>query len=169
MVHAAVIPTTSAKINFLGEFRELVCISFYVSIYLWRQSSSSTLKEINFMLLNACEIFLDGLPKQFRTSQGLKCLYPTGGARIRHFSKYVPKRIKELSNPVVDSFFVWNRILTAHTSCCLTRDEDKLVAISATARRVQPLVQGTYLGDFWSRYLPYHLFQNVWPPKRLVS
>ena len=56
------------------------------------------------MLQKACEIFPYGLPKQFRTSQGPKCLDPTEGARIRHFSKFVPKRMKELSDPVVDSF-----------------------------------------------------------------
>jgi hypothetical protein len=68
------------------------------------------------------------------------------GSKNPPLSKFVPKRIKELSNPVVGSFFVWNRILTTYTSCYLTRDEDKLVAISAA---------------FSPRHLPRRLLESI--------
>jgi hypothetical protein len=144
------------------ECRELVSIGTYMLF--GETPSMSNPKEPNFVFQNACEIFPDGLPKQFRESQGLKSLDPmTDGARIRKMSDSIPKHIKEVSDPVVDSFFIWNRILTTYTRCYLTRDEDKLIAISAIARRMQPLVSGTYLAGLWTRHLPYHLLWHAWP------
>jgi hypothetical protein len=100
MVHAAVILTTLAKINLFGNAESLYV---YLSMYLFMETIIKLDSQRNQP--SCCRRLVpDGLPKQFRTSQGLKCLDLTEGARIRYFSKFVPKRIKELSDPVIDSF-----------------------------------------------------------------
>jgi hypothetical protein len=61
------------------------------------------------------------------------------------------------SGPLVDHYYVWNKVLLAYTRCSLTHDEDKLIAISAIAKQIQLLAKDTYLAGLWRRYLPYHL------------
>ena len=119
---------------------------------------------------NACEIFPEGLPQQMVDSQGFKSLDPmTVGERLRKTSSSkILKHIRETSDPVLNSFFIWHRILAAYMECSLTKDEDKLVAISAIAKCMEPLVNGTYLAGLWVRYLPYHLLWRVWLPQPVL-
>jgi hypothetical protein len=110
-------------------------------------------------------MFPEGLPPQLNSSEGLKSLDPmTTGARLLKTSKHALEHIKAMSDPILDSFFIWNRILSAYMECSLTRDEDRLVAISAIAKSIQPLVNDTYLAGLWVRHLPYHLLWYLESP-----
>ena len=110
-------------------------------------------------------MFPEGLPPQLNRNKGLKSLDPmTTGAELRKTSDGILKHIRKTSDPVLDSFFIWNRILTAYMDCSLTKDEDRLVAISAITKSIQPLVNDTYLAGLWLRHLPYHLLWRLQSP-----
>lgn len=99
-------------------------------------------------------------------SQGFKSLDPmTTGAEIRATSHHILQRVKNTSDPVLNTFFIWHRILETYTKCSLTQDTDKLVAISAITQNIQPLVNDTYLAGLWVRYLPYQLLWFRYFPK----
>lgn len=53
------------------------------------------------------------------------------------------------TSQLVDAFKVWALAVSAYTQGSLTKEDDKLVAISAIAREVQPLMQCRYLAGHW--------------------
>jgi hypothetical protein len=44
---------------------------------------------------------------------------------------------------------LWNDMLNIYTRCDLTRESDRLIAISGLARLIQPLIPGRYLAGHW--------------------
>jgi hypothetical protein len=64
-----------------------------------------------------------------------------------------------ISNRIIDAYSVWIMAIRIYSRCHLTKEQDKLVAISAIAREIQPIIQGEYLAGLWRRYLP---FQLLW-------
>lgn len=51
------------------------------------------------------------------------------------------------------SYKLWNDIVEDYTRASLTKERDKLVAISAIAREMQPLMQSRYLAGLWESNL----------------
>lgn len=50
----------------------------------------------------------------------------------------------------VDPYYVWNKIVVAYTESKLTKEYDKLVAISAVAKRIRLMTQDDYLAGLVS-------------------
>lgn len=48
---------------------------------------------------------------------------------------------------------VWEYTLETYTSCSLSKEHDKLVAISGIARMLQPFIQSDYLAGLWRKHL----------------
>ena len=70
------------------------------------------------------------------------------------------------SGPLIDPYYVWNKILLAYTRCALSHDTDKLVAISAAAKQIESMAKDVYLAGLWRRHLPYHLLWYTDPHKQ---
>lgn len=68
-----------------------------------------------------------------------------------HDTEYGDDDLESRTRPsrLVDAFKVWALTVSAYTSGRLTKEDDKLVAISAIAREVQPLMQCRYLAGHW--------------------
>jgi hypothetical protein len=60
---------------------------------------------------------------------------------------------------LINAFRVWAHAVQAYTAGSLTNSEDKLVAISAIAREVQPLMRSRYLAGHWEADL---VLQLAW-------
>lgn len=65
------------------------------------------------------------------------------------------------SGPLIDPYYVWNKILVAYTRCVLTKEYDKLVAISGVAKVIQGMTRDDYFAGMWRRHLEYHLLWNT--------
>jgi hypothetical protein len=72
------------------------------------------------------------------------------------------QQLRELSDvPELDAFSLWNSIVCNYSSGKLTYSEDKLVAISGLASRMQKHTQSEYLAGLWRKHLPYQLLWTV--------
>jgi hypothetical protein len=69
-----------------------------------------------------------------------------------------------ISNRIIDAYAVWIMAIRLYTRCHLTEERDKLVAVSAIAREIQPIIQDEYLAGLWRRYLPFQLLWFVHHP-----
>ncbi|KAH6889410.1 heterokaryon incompatibility protein-domain-containing protein [Thelonectria olida] len=63
--------------------------------------------------------------------------------------------------PELDAFSLWDSIVYTYSTGKLTYSEDKLVAISGLASRMQKHTQSEYLAGLWRRHLPYQLLWTV--------
>jgi hypothetical protein len=81
--------------------------------------------------------------------------------RSEVFIKKTPFKFSSIpelpSGPLIDPYYVWNKVLLAYTRGALTKQSDKLVAISAVAKQIQGMTKDRYLAGMWRRYLEYHL------------
>lgn len=101
----------------------------------------------------ASETFPGGLPPG--TNSSPKSLDPhVGGALVRQSHGLTP-------NPDLDAFSMWNQIVYGYSNGTLTYSEDKLVAISGLASRMQKHIRSDYLAGLWRKYLPYQLLWTV--------
>ncbi len=48
---------------------------------------------------------------------------------------------------------LWNQLLFTYTLRSLTEEKDKLIAISAVAKEIQPLMHGEYLAGIWRTHM----------------
>lgn len=108
-------------------------------------------------------MFPEGIAPLFNhRNKGLKCLDPTTTGKEIRMATIIPKHIRDTSDPVLDSYLIWTRILTSYMECSLTKEEDKLVAISAITKSIQSLVNHTYIAGLWIQNLPFHLLWKMW-------
>lgn len=101
----------------------------------------------------ASETFPLGLPPGVRVA--LKTLNPqVDGAALRQG--------RGLSaDPELNAFSLWDRIVYDYSNGKLSYSEDKLVAISGRASRMQEHTQSEYLAGLWRKHLPYQLLWTV--------
>ncbi|PVH68935.1 HET-domain-containing protein, partial [Cadophora sp. DSE1049] len=66
---------------------------------------------------------------------------------------------------LLDSFAIWNMVVSTYSSCGLTFETDKLIAVSALARHCQTQLglEGDYLAGLWSKYLGNQLLWETHP------
>jgi hypothetical protein len=64
-----------------------------------------------------------------------------------------------ISKRIIDAYSVWIMTIRSYTRCQLTKERDKLVAVSAIAREIQPIIQDEYIAGLWRQSLP---FQLLW-------
>jgi hypothetical protein len=75
----------------------------------------------------------------------------------RYFKDRATGATRFATSSSVDGLLLWNSYLSAYTGCSLTRTSDKLVAISAIAKVLKPIIESEYLAGLWTRYLPWQL------------
>ncbi|KAH7129868.1 heterokaryon incompatibility protein-domain-containing protein [Dactylonectria estremocensis] len=69
----------------------------------------------------------------------------------------------------LDAFSLWDDIVYTYSNGKLTYSEDKLVAISGLASRMQKHTQSEYLAGLWRKHLPYQLLWTVGGIQWVVS
>ncbi|KAF4465900.1 heterokaryon incompatibility [Fusarium albosuccineum] len=101
----------------------------------------------------ACEAFPTRLPPE--VGRLPRCLDPhVEGAALREW--------QGLSKaPELNAFSLWHTIVYTYSNGRLTYSEDKLVAISGLASRMQEYTQSEYLAGLWRKHLPYQLLWSV--------
>lgn len=97
---------------------------------------------------DAAEVYPDGVPSEISSlSSRFKSLSP---------DRYTPR-----NDSNVGGHLVWHRIVEKYTACGLTFPGDKLVALSAIAKALTPVLQDEYVAGMWRRYLACELLWNA--------
>ena len=105
--------------------------------------------------LEACETFPRGNPPDLLRA-GFKGLEPhIDGKRRRAEFNQEP-------DSDLDAYHLWDKIVHAFTSSSLTKPEDKMIALSGLASRVQQILDDEYLAGLWKRILPSQLMWQVY-------
>ena len=65
------------------------------------------------------------------------------------------------SEQVLSCLDWWCELLNRYTNCSLTKESDKLVALSGLAKQVDPLLQATYLAGLWSTHIVHQLLWRI--------
>jgi hypothetical protein len=60
----------------------------------------------------------------------------------------------------------WNEILKAYTNCSLTKETDKLVALSGITQEIANCLQYNYLAGLWKERLERQLLWTCRPPNK---
>jgi hypothetical protein len=100
--------------------------------------------------LEACEIFPSKLPPKLATNYKKK---------NRFFTVEATSSSKEFS--ISELLPAWCDLVTVYTKGRLTRQSDKLIAISGVAKRVARLISSEYLAGLWRIGFPGQLLWNV--------
>jgi hypothetical protein len=58
----------------------------------------------------------------------------------------------------------WDETVSAYTKCGLTKEQDKLIAISGIADYFEKKMKDDYLAGLWRSVLPYQLLWRVEDP-----
>lgn len=113
--------------------------------------------------LEACESFPDGLPE---SPDPLTFIVRTGLKRIKPAVKYAIQNAENsnVSESRLDGYAYWDGIVDIYTRSSLTRQEDKLIALSGVAKEMSFLLNDQYLAGLWKRNLPYQLLWSVHKP-----
>ncbi|MCJ1418445.1 hypothetical protein MMC32_004793 [Xylographa parallela] len=103
----------------------------------------------------ACEAFPLQIPFQIGGTNA-KVNFPLidGGGRASRMQTQIAS----------NAYKLWGRIVYAYTSGALSRESDKLIAISGIAARMREVVDDEYLAGMWRRHLAYQL---LWQVRRL--
>ncbi|KAK2752427.1 hypothetical protein CKAH01_17706 [Colletotrichum kahawae] len=95
----------------------------------------------------AAEIYPEDLPVNLRPS-----LTSLRGFGLRHQS--APENS-------LNVYLYWAEVVKAYTSCKLTFQQDKLVALSAIAKKVMKTLEDEYVAGMWPKYLDRELLWSV--------
>ena len=101
--------------------------------------------------LDACETYPAGLPKPLRTYDSGFKLDPELLEPLEYRS------VAKTSDPHSLLRSTWKFFVQAYGEASLTKEEDKLVAISGIAKRMQGLLDDEYLAGLWRKNLPSQL------------
>tara|TARA_R110002003_G_scaffold702_22_gene21309 strand:+ start:16795 stop:17961 length:1167 start_codon:yes stop_codon:yes gene_type:complete len=97
--------------------------------------------------LEACETWPDGLPGNL-SSKG-------EWSDVWNFNVLGPKSwlqiISNLSQSSDDSYRIWKTIVRSYTNSGLTKEEDRLVALSGVAQQMQMHLKDQYVAGLWRR------------------
>ena len=113
--------------------------------------------------MEACESFPDGLPE---SPDPLTFIVRTGLKRIRPPAKHAVHDKKGNMPPDfrLDGHAYWDGIVDVYTRSSLTRQEDKLIALSGIAQVMSELLNDKYLAGLWKNHLSYQLLWSVTRP-----
>ena len=107
--------------------------------------------------LDACETYPDGLPEPLRNGlSGFKL-----DAELMGPLGYWRKIDAATPDPDLSFHRIWSDIVWRYSFTSLTKGEDKLVAISGIAKRLQGILNDEYLAGLWGKYLPSDLLWSV--------
>ncbi|KAL8993670.1 MAG: hypothetical protein Q9169_006170 [Polycauliona sp. 2 TL-2023] len=109
--------------------------------------------------LRACESWPEGMPQEQHANVNLKAHSP-----FNLYREFLDDKNESIaastSSRLQRSFDVWAQIVLLYSLAKLTHEGDKLVAISALARTMKPLMQCRYLAGHWEIDL---VRQLCWP------
>ncbi|KAH6972470.1 heterokaryon incompatibility protein [Ilyonectria sp. MPI-CAGE-AT-0026] len=97
---------------------------------------------------DAAEVYPDGLPPEISSSSS-------------RFKSLSPDRYTSRNDSNVGGHLLWQRIVEKYTACGITYPGDKLVALSAIAKTLTPVLQDEYVAGMWRRYLACELLWNA--------
>ncbi|KAL6407060.1 heterokaryon incompatibility protein [Ilyonectria robusta] len=97
---------------------------------------------------DAAEVYPDGLPPEISSSSS-------------RFKSLSPDRYTSGNDSNVGGHLMWQRIVEKYTACAITYSSDKLVALSAIAKALTPVLQDEYVAGMWRRYLACELLWNA--------
>lgn len=121
-------------------------------------------------------MFRTGIPVQVSGSSdvepsALSLLNPKSTGEFQSSSLQTIQQ--EGQSPVEDTIPValvyWQHCIELYTKCHLIYEEGILVAISAIAQRIQPIIKSKYVAGLWESDLPSQLLWLVWHPKPLAK
>ena len=108
--------------------------------------------------LDACETYPGGLPKSLRNADSGFKLDPDIERNIwQQDGRTKDGRTITESDPEFYHRRTWSSIVDKYSVTSLTKGEDKLVAISGIAKRMQSLLDDEYLAGLWRKDLPCQL------------
>ena len=124
--------------------------------------------------LDACETYPGGLPKPLQNSRSGFKLDPE--LKALRDPELIFLRDQQQDDLTVSDMDLWHRntwdsIVNRYNVTGLTKKEDKLVAISGIAKRMQISFDDEYLAGLWRKSLPSHLLWSViysGPPRSLT-
>lgn len=110
-----------------------------------------------------CEAFPSGPPNQWldhfimikKGGMSLQALRTTFDAKTDDESDF---------HPLLKRYGRWNALVEVYTTCQLSHEEDKLIALSGIAAEMQYQLQDEYLAGLWRKDLPYHLLWHTIAP-----
>jgi hypothetical protein len=103
---------------------------------------------------DAAEVYPGGVPTDlFPPQERFKNL-----AQVPSGENYASDR--QASGDLWD-YQAWARIVRAYTACALTFPSDKLVAISAVAKLMRPVVRDEYVAGMWRRFMERELLWSA--------
>ena len=114
--------------------------------------------------MEACESFPDGLPE---SPDPLTFIVRTGLKRIKLpilSDGFTNATDNVYSGSRLDGYAYWDGIVDVYTRSSLTRQEDKLIALSGIAQEMTLLLNDEYLAGLWKKNLPYQLLWSITKP-----
>lgn len=112
--------------------------------------------------LEACETFPQRLPLG---------LYGTGFKGMDpHIDGKKLQLVAQVENcdpdPTLNAYYLWGKIVQAYSYGGLTKPEDKLMALSGLAKKLQHMVDDEYLAGLWRDMLPPQLLWEVYDTRQ---
>jgi hypothetical protein len=120
-------------------------------------------------------MYPDGVPGTFLRGAyfgtGFKHLDPASdGTKIRQSeSGGLGQDYSWPLDPSTDAFYIWSGLLSEYTNCLLTKNSDKLIAVSAIARFFQPTLNDEYVAGLWKRHIGQHLLWQLGTPQKVTA
>ena len=111
--------------------------------------------------MDACETYPNGVPGPRNHQMKMKSFGLAIGSRTGRELALEPAQRQSISIGRKYDLYYWPEIVTAYTRGKLTRADDKLVAISGLAKRLQSMTGDEYLAGLWRSSLPYELTWQV--------
>lgn len=91
-------------------------------------------------------------------------LFPEFANRSRPPVRIIPDDICPNDAGIdMDGFFsIWNEIATAYAGCSLTKESDRVIALSGITSKLRGLVNDTCVTDIWTRSIERQLTWFLW-------
>lgn len=101
-----------------------------------------------------CEQFPLRMPRQVILSQSIGIALHVRGSEMR-------RNANMTVDSSLDAFNIWNMMVGRYSSCALTYENDKLMAIAGLASKMEKEIKGQYLTGLWRKHLAYQLLWNI--------
>ncbi|CAG9989394.1 unnamed protein product [Clonostachys byssicola] len=101
--------------------------------------------------MEACEMYPDRLPMRLESFHSRVKLIDADA-----YKQWLTSR-REYDPATHVGYDVWGRIIEIYSGTQLTKEADRLVAISGLAKRMRFILKDEYLAGLWARHLPYQL------------
>lgn len=113
--------------------------------------------------MEACESFPNGIP---RSRDPLSFVVRTGLKRLRPSNYILKQGVSEENHPGLNLniYEYWDGVVDLYSRSNLTREEDKLIALSGISKEIGLILEDEYLAGLWKRFLSRQLLWFVSHP-----